>query len=257
MWQGCYRLVSKGGLEPPRPLRALAPQASASAIPPLRRDAPDATDDRRAAASAVGTVDHFTRSAPAVATGIRRATRRVAGRDGAGFLAKNRTKVPGASDPVAEGLRVGGPGRASRAMVGGNGLAIDAVAAVSGRTEIVMTTLARACSCSTYRMVSETSRNGYLRVDDGVDLVGFGERRRATGPTRGSSCGTSAPNALASRIASGSTVDASRPPAMPLPPGSVQCGQRMRGTRPGSSPPPWHREPRTAWAGVEHFRRAR
>src|SRR3954447_15065000 len=31
------RFVSKGGLEPPRPLRALAPQASASAIPPLRR----------------------------------------------------------------------------------------------------------------------------------------------------------------------------------------------------------------------------
>src|SRR2546430_7737637 len=28
-------LVSEGGLEPPRPLRALAPQASASAIPPL------------------------------------------------------------------------------------------------------------------------------------------------------------------------------------------------------------------------------
>ena len=27
--------VSEGGLEPPRPLRALAPQASASAIPPL------------------------------------------------------------------------------------------------------------------------------------------------------------------------------------------------------------------------------
>src|SRR5262245_59505736 len=36
--QGCRKLVSKGGLEPPRPLRALAPQASASAIPPLRRD---------------------------------------------------------------------------------------------------------------------------------------------------------------------------------------------------------------------------
>src|SRR5213076_1249731 len=29
------RLVSEGGLEPPRPMRALAPQASASAIPPL------------------------------------------------------------------------------------------------------------------------------------------------------------------------------------------------------------------------------
>src|SRR5437762_1858373 len=28
-------LVSEGGLEPPRPIRALAPQASASAIPPL------------------------------------------------------------------------------------------------------------------------------------------------------------------------------------------------------------------------------
>ena len=27
--------VSEGGLEPPRPCRALAPQASASAIPPL------------------------------------------------------------------------------------------------------------------------------------------------------------------------------------------------------------------------------
>src|SRR5215475_13419115 len=27
--------VSEGGLEPPRPIRALAPQASASAIPPL------------------------------------------------------------------------------------------------------------------------------------------------------------------------------------------------------------------------------
>lgn len=27
--------MSEGGLEPPRPLRALAPQASASAIPPL------------------------------------------------------------------------------------------------------------------------------------------------------------------------------------------------------------------------------
>src|SRR5262249_12698050 len=31
----CVRFVPEGGLEPPRPIRALAPQASASAIPPL------------------------------------------------------------------------------------------------------------------------------------------------------------------------------------------------------------------------------
>ena len=33
--QMCWKIVSEGGLEPPRPMRALAPQASASAIPPL------------------------------------------------------------------------------------------------------------------------------------------------------------------------------------------------------------------------------
>ena len=37
--QECLAGVSEGGLEPPHPIRALAPQASASAIPPLGRRA--------------------------------------------------------------------------------------------------------------------------------------------------------------------------------------------------------------------------
>src|SRR5262245_55024863 len=66
------RLVSEGGLEPPRPIRALAPQASASAIPPLGRDDPwyPGSAHRPASRGPGRTMDHCTRSDDGPASGI-------------------------------------------------------------------------------------------------------------------------------------------------------------------------------------------
>src|SRR2546430_7216768 len=75
MKPGCNAFVSGGGLDPPRPLRALAPQASASAIPPLGparplypAGRPRDTDVQAARAGRTG--HHCTRWAGAGRSGI-------------------------------------------------------------------------------------------------------------------------------------------------------------------------------------------
>ena len=111
---GCNKVVSKGGLEPPRPIRALAPQASASAIPPLRRCRPivpnsAVTDPRRAPGDEAK-----------LYTARRPAHQPVSLRPGAGWRRRSR-RPPARSRPrprrgAGGGLADGGrPGRSSRA----------------------------------------------------------------------------------------------------------------------------------------------